>query len=124
MNYSYLSDVPQFSTSYDYVNPQTAAVAPEQEPLMSKDTARAAAYGAQSGGLSGALMAGGINSMLTSGMAAGGPYALAGGAVLSMIEAQQRKKAEKEAAEAAQAKQIKDDTVNQYNIMAKTNFGV
>lgn len=61
-----------------------------EEPSFQLDpeTRSAAMSGAGSGGVAGALTSGGLASMLgKGGMSGGGPYALAGGLVLSQIQA-------------------------------------
>lgn len=94
------------------------------DPLFSQSTAQAAARGAQSGGLSGALMAGGVNSLLTSGAAAGGPYAIAGGLLLSELQAAQEAKARQEAEMIANEKARNQNMQNQLNQNARTVFKV
>lgn len=94
------------------------------DPLFSQSTAQAAARGAQSGGLSGALISGGVNSMLTSGMAAGGPYAIAGGLLLSELQAAQEAKARQEAEMIANEKARNQNMQNQLNQNARTVFRV
>lgn len=80
------------------------------QPLVSKDTRDAALAGGRSGGLSGALMGGGVSSMLgEGGLAAGGPYALAGGLILSQIEAKQAEDAQKQAQYEQDIRSQKDD---------------
>ena len=94
------------------------------DPLFSQSTAQAAARGAQSGGLSGALMSGGVNSLLTSGAAAGGPYAIAGGLLLSELQAAQEAKARQEAEMIANEKARNQNMQNQLNQNARTVFRV
>lgn len=94
------------------------------EPLVSTSTAQAAARGAQSGGLSGALMSGGVNSLLTSGAAAGGPYAIAGGLLLSELEAAQKEKARVEAEKIQNEKDRMANMQNQLNAQSRTVFKV
>lgn len=92
---------------------------------MSPDTARAAAIGAQSGGLSGALTSGGIASMLGSGgLAGGGPYALAGGLILSQIEAAQKAKAAQEQERIANEKGRRSQMLAQFNRNSNLDFNV
>lgn len=95
---------------------------PEDGPLVSPSTAQAAARGAQSGGLSGALISGGVSSMLTSGMAAGGPYAIAGGLLLSELEAAQKEKARVEAEKIQNEKDRMANMQNQLNAQSRTVF--
>ncbi len=80
---------------------------------MDPETRSAAMSGLKSGGVSGALMSGGISSMLgKGGMAGGGPYALAGGLVLSQIQARM------EEDKAIQDKYDADMANQQNNLMA------
>lgn len=95
------------------------------DSITSKDVARSAMYGAQSGGVSGALTSGGIMSILgPSGMAGGGPYALAGGLILSQIEAAQKAKAQQEAERIQNEKQRMADMGAQYRSMANQRYSV
>lgn len=122
-SYSLLDDM-EFRTAFSG-QPQTQQQASaQQEGLLSPSTAQAAARGAQSGGLSGALMSGGVNSMLTSGMAAGGPYAIAGGLLLSELQAAQEAKARQEAEMIANEKARNQNMQNQLNQNARTVFRV
>lgn len=122
-SYSLLDDM-EFRTAFSG-QPQTQQQASaQQEGLLSPSTAQAAARGAQSGGLSGALMSGGISSLLTSGAAAGGPYAIAGGLLLSELEAAQRAKAEQEAQEIANEKNRRSNMQNVLQQNARTTFKV
>jgi hypothetical protein len=91
---------------------------------MSKSTIAAGVKGAQAGGLSGALMAGGVNSLLTSGAAAGGPYAIAGGLLLSELQAAQEAKAQAEAQRVENEKNRMANMQGQLNSMSKTVFKV
>ena len=122
-SYSLLDDM-EFRTAFSG-QPQTQQQASaQQEGLLSPSTAQAAARGAQSGGLSGALMSGGISSLLTSGAAAGGPYAIAGGLLLSELEAAQEAKARQEAEMIANEKARNQNMQNQLNQNARTVFRV
>jgi hypothetical protein len=122
-SYSLLDDM-EFRTAFSG-QPQTQQQASaQQEGLLSPSTAQAAARGAQSGGLSGALISGGVNSMLTSGMAAGGPYAIAGGLLLSELQAAQEAKARQEAEMIANEKARNQNMQNQLNQNARTVFRV
>lgn len=102
-------------------NPMASSM---EEPFISPQTAMAGVKGAQAGGLSGALMSGGISSLLTSGAAAGGPYAIAGGLLLSELEAAQRAKAEQEAQEIANEKNRRANMQNVLQQNARTTFKV
>lgn len=95
-----------------------------EDPLISPSTAMAAAKGAQAGGLPGALMSGGINSLLTSGAAAGGPYAIAGGLLLSEFQAAQEDKARAEAERIANEKKRMANMQNVLQQNARTTFKV
>ena len=121
-SYSLLDDM-EFRTAFSG-QPQAQSQPAQQEGLLSPSTAQAAARGAQSGGLSGALMSGGVNSMLTSGMAAGGPYAIAGGLLLSELQAAQEAKARQEAEMIANEKARNQNMQNQLNQNARTVFRV
>lgn len=121
-SYSLLDDM-EFRTAFGG-QPKQQMQAETQEQLISPSTAQAAARGAQSGGLSGALMSGGVNSMLTSGMAAGGPYAIAGGLLLSELQAAQEAKARQEAEMIANEKARNQNMQNQLNQNARTVFKV
>jgi hypothetical protein len=122
-SYSLLDDM-EFRTAFSG-QPQTQQQASaQQEGLLSPSTAQAAARGAQSGGLSGALISGGVNSMLTSGMAAGGPYAIAGGLLLSELQAAQEAKARQEAEMIANEKQRRSDMQNMLQQNSRTRFMV
>lgn len=101
--------------------PQKAATS---QDLVSPSTARAAANGAQFGGASGALISGGVSSMLTNGAGAGGPYALAGGLILSQIEAAQKAKAQQEAERVQNEKDTMEKTRQSYMNNANMRFGV
>jgi len=100
----------------------------ESDPMirsMSHDVARATAYGAQSGGISGALTSGGIMSMLgPSGMSGFGPYAAAGGLILSQIEAHQKALAAQEQERIENEKKRRANMLAQYNTMAGMRFDV
>lgn len=122
--YSLLGDM-QFQNAF--APKQELATAPQaaaEEPFLSNSTAMAGVKGAQAGGLSGALMSGGISSLLTSGAAAGGPYAIAGGLLLSELEAAQRAKAEQEAQEIANEKNRRANMQNVLQQNARTTFKV
>lgn len=122
--YSLLGDM-DFQNSFAPKQAMASQTAiPAEEPLISPSTAMAGAKGAQAGGLSGALMAGGINSLFTSGAAAGGPYAIAGGLLLSELEAAQRAKAEQEAQEIANEKNRRASMQNVLQQNARTTFKV
>lgn len=118
-----LIDLPQFQTAYSQT-PAQAVPAQEGGSFLSPDVAKAAAYGAQSGGVSGALISGGTTSLLTSGAAAGGPYAIAGGLILSQIEAAQKAKAAHEQEVIANEKERMSKTQQAYASMANQRFGV
>lgn len=118
-----LIDSPEFQTAYSNYRPNQMADV-KNEPFMSPEVARSAAYGAQSGGLSGALISGGTTSLLTSGAAAGGPYAIAGGLILSQIEAAQKAKAEQEAQKIQAEKEKQAKMMNVYAKMANQKFGI
>lgn len=119
-SYSLLDDM-EFKSSFD--NYQAPAQVP-QESFISPSTAQAAARGAQSGGLSGALMAGGVSSLLTSGAAAGGPYAIAGGLLLSELEAAQKEKARVEAEKIQNEKDRMANMQGQLSAQSRTVFRV
>lgn len=122
-SYSLLDDM-EFRTAFSGQPQAQQQASAQQEGLLSPSTAQAAARGAQSGGLSGALMSGGVNSMLTSGMAAGGPYAIAGGLLLSELQAAQEAKARQEAEMIANEKARNQNMQNQLNQNARTVFKV
>jgi len=119
-----LIDLPQFQTSYSQTSPQEAAAPAAQDPAISPAVAKSAAYGAQSGGLSGALTSAGTTSLLTSGAAAGGPYAIAGGLILSQIEAAQKAKAAHEQEQIENEKSRMAKTQQAYASMANQRYGV
>lgn len=119
--YSLLDDQ-QFQTAYG--TPAAPTEPATDEPFLSKDTARAAAYGAQSGGLSGALTSGGVTSALMGGLTTGNAAAMGGGLILSQIEARQKEKAAKAQAEADAENKRRDNMVSQYTNMANLKFGV
>ena len=122
--YSLLDELP----STQYGTPQKTARLQETSMMqgggdwldsfgsMSPGTAQATTQGLQSGGLSGALMSGG--------MAAGNPYAIAGGLVLSEIEAKQKAKAAKEQEDIANEKQRRSNIMNLLQSNSKTRFGI
>jgi len=118
-----LIDIPEFKTAY------SNSVQPEQkkpeESLISPEVARATAYGAQSGGISGGLIAGGLTSSLApGGLAGAGPYAVAGGLILSQIEAAQKAKLEQEQERIANEKNRQAKLDNVYQRMGSMRFGV
>lgn len=96
----------------------------KEDQLISPSTASAGIKGAQAGGLSGALMAGGVNSLLTSGAAAGGPFAIAGGLLLSELQAAQEAKALAEAQKIENEKNRMANMQNQLNAQSRTVFKV
>jgi hypothetical protein len=113
------------NTSFGYLpqNDQGAQEQPaSQESFLSPDVAKATAYGAQSGGLSGGLISGGTTSLLTSGASTGNVAAIGGGLILSQIEAAQQAKAQKEQEEIQQAKEIKNGRLAQLNKMSGMRF--
>lgn len=120
-SYSLLDDN-EFKSSFS--NPQQVQPTDQDDPMLSQSTAQAAARGAQSGGLSGALMSGGVSSLLTSGAAAGGPYAIAGGLLLSELQAAQEAKARQEAEMIANEKARNTNIQNQLNQNARSTFRV
>jgi hypothetical protein len=122
LQYNSIMDLPAFQQSYSK-KPESE---PEtKEPFLSPDVARATAYGAQSGGLSGALTSGGVTSMLgPAGMSGGGPYAVAGGLILSQIEAAQKAKAAAEQEKIDNEKIRMAKTQAAYANMANQSFGV
>ena len=115
------SNAPLKERSQAESNPMASSI---EDPFISPQTAMAGVKGAQAGGLSGALMSGGISSLLTSGAAAGGPYAIAGGLLLSELEAAQRAKAEQEAQEIANEKNRRANMQNILQQNARTTFKV
>lgn len=125
-----LLDNPQFQTQFSGPGQQIQAqpaqqVTQQSDPLLSPDVARATAYGGQAGGLSGALTSGGVASVLgPAGMAGGGPYAIAGGLILSQIEAAQKAKAEAEKQKIQDEKDRQSKLSNVYARMANQQFGV
>jgi len=120
-----LLDNPQFQSAYSGQGKQDISLKDQgQDPMFSPDVARAAAYGAQSGGLSGALTSGGVTSLLTNGAAAGGPYAIAGGLILSQIEASQKAKAAAEQERIANEKNRMNATKQAYMNNANLKFGI
>lgn len=93
------------------------------------DITRAAMSGAQSGGLSGALTSGGVSAMLgaenmEAAMGGMGPYAIAGGLVLSQIEAAQKAKAAQEQERIANEKGRRGQMLAQFNRNANLDFNV
>jgi len=130
-NYN-LINTPEFEHSFkgpkeSYIGgaPNTEDVSKAQKPMMFDDTARAAAYGAQSGGLSGALTSGGVASMLgAGGMAGGGPYAVAGGLILSQIEAAQKAKAQAEIQRVTDERNRMASAQSMYEKMANQTYEV
>lgn len=99
------------------------------EPWISKNTQAAMASGGKSGGLSGALMSGGVSSMLGAesmgaAMAGGGPYAIAGGLLLSELQAAQEAKARQEAEQISNEKQRRSDMQNMLQQNSRTRFMV
>lgn len=121
--YSLLGDK-QFQTAFSNPQKQMQVSQDSTDPWINKNTASAAAQGAQSGGLSGMLMSGGVNSLLTSGAAAGGPYAIAGGLLLSELQAAQEAKARQEAEMIANEKQRNSNMQGQLNQNARSTFRV
>jgi hypothetical protein len=117
-----LLDNQEFKTAYGTEEKSSAPEA--EEPMFSKSTAQAAAQGAQFGGLSGALTAGGVSSLLTSGAAAGGPYAIAGGLILSQIEANQKAKAAAEQERVQNEKNRMASMQSMYEKMANQSYNV
>ena len=126
-SYSLLDDM-EFKTSFGKPMEQLAPQA-QQESFISPGTAQAAARGAQGGGLSGALMSGGTAAMLgaesgSAAMAGGGPWAIAGGLLLSELQAAQEAKARQEAEMIANEKNKNQNMQNQLNQSARTVFRV
>lgn len=128
-----LINTPQFQSTYGSVeNPDKLKAfqggqLPDnvvKQPMLDQSTQQAAAYGGQAGGISGALIAGGTSSLLNNGAAAGGPYAIAGGLLLSQIEAAQKAKAEKEQQRVANENARMDATRNAYINMANQTYRV
>ena len=116
-------DIPQFSQSYDKT--ASSYELPDKEPMFSKDTAQAIQSGAQAGGISGALTSGGISSMLgKGGMAGGGPYALAGGLILSQIEAAEKAKADAEKQRIRNEMDRRNNMQSTHASMANQKFGI
>lgn len=127
-SYSLLDDM-EFRTAFSGQPQAQQQASAQQEGLLSPSTAQAAARGAQSGGLSGALMSGGVSSMLGAesmgaAMAGGGPYAIAGGLLLSELQAAQEAKARQEAEMIANEKARNQNMQNQLNQNARTVFRV
>lgn len=118
-----LLDVPEFKSSYQG-SPSSYIQQPQQESMMDPSTARAAAYGAQNGGISGALTAGGVSSLLSNGASAGGPYAIAGGLILSQIEAAQKAKQAQEDERVANEKNRMNKMQQAYANNANLRFGI
>lgn len=118
--YSLLSELP----NTQYGNSQLPFEPQAQESLIDPSTIRASYGGMQAGGLSGALMSGGVSSLLTSGAAAGGPYAIAGGLLLSELEAAQKAKAQQEAEKIANEKTRMANMANALQSNSKTVFRV
>lgn len=103
----------------------TQQSSPQANSLMSDPVARATAQGAQAGGASGALISGGVTSMLgPAGMSGGGPWAAAGGLILSQIEAAKAAKAREEQERVQNEKDRRNNMIGLYNNMAQTRFGV
>ena len=69
-------------------------------------------------------MSGGVSSLLTSGAAAGGPYAIAGGLLLSELEAAQKEKARVEAEKIQNEKDRMANMQGQLNAQSRTVFRV
>lgn len=121
LQYNSIMDLPSFRDSYKSTSPEQVK---SEDPMFSKDVARATGYGAQSGGLSGALTSGGVTSLLTNGAAAGGPYAIAGGLILSQIEAAQKAKAAAEQERIEGEKNRMEKTRQAYASNANMSFGI
>lgn len=117
-----LIDLPEFKTAY---SGQQQTQAPKEELPFTPEVARATAQGAQHGGISGALISGGAAASLApGGLAGAGPYAVAGGLILSQIEAAQKAKMEQEQEKIQQEKNRQAKLANVYQGMGKMRFGV
>lgn len=97
---------------------------PAKEKMFDPATAQAAAYGAQSGGIAGALTSGGVTSLLANGASTGNVAAIGGGLILSQIEAAQKAKAAAEQEHMANQKATMDKTRQAYASMANQRYGV
>ena len=111
--YSLLKEM-QHNTQYSNVTPQQAIE--DAQPMFDKDTSKAMASGMQSGGVSGALMSGGI---MTS-----NPFMIGGGLLLSELEAQKKAEAEAERQNIENEKNRRKNIQSVLGQMSTTKFGV
>ena len=97
----------------------------DNTPFMSADVARASVSGAQAGGVSGGLISGGLTASLAEGGLAGaGPYAVAGGFILSQLEAAQKAEADAEKQRIKNEMDRRDNMQKTYASMANQTFGI
>ena len=127
--FSLLSELPNSQYGIQMAPSQGQSQGQQSEPWIKPETAQAAYSGMQSGGLSGALMGGGTQAMLGAesmgaAMAGGGPWAIAGGLLLSELEAAQKAKAQREAEEIANEKNKRTNMTNLLQNNSKTKFSV
>lgn len=115
--YSLLKEIQGIETSYGK-NPniaQTQQVA-ESSPMFDKQTTQSMASGMQSGGVSGALMSGGVMS--------GNPYMIGGGLILSELEAKKKAEAEAERQNIENEKNRRSSIQNVLTQMSNSKFGI
>lgn len=115
--YSLLKEIQGLETSYgkDPKMAQTQQVA-ESSPMFDKQTTQSMASGMQSGGVSGALMSGGVMS--------GNPYMIGGGLILSELEAKKKAEAEAERQNIENEKNRRSSIQNVLTQMSNSKFGI
>ena len=115
--YSLLKEIQGLETSYGK-SPQMAQAqqAAESAPMFDKQTTQSMASGMQSGGVSGALMSGGVMSS--------NPYMIAGGLVLSELEAKKKAEAEAERQNIENEKNRRSSIQNVLTQMSNSKFGI
>lgn len=115
--YSLLKEIQGLETSYGK-SPQMAQAqqAAESAPMFDKQTTQSMASGMQSGGVSGALMSGGVMS--------GNPYMIGGGLILSELEAKKKAEAEAERQNIENEKNRRSSIQNVLTQMSNSKFGI
>ncbi len=115
--YSLLKEIQGLETSYGK-SPQMAQTqqVAESAPMFDKQTTQSMASGMQSGGVSGALMSGGVMSS--------NPYMIAGGLVLSELEAKKKAEAEAERQNIENEKNRRSSIQNVLTQMSSSKFGI
>jgi hypothetical protein len=128
--FSFLND-PAFKFQSSMAPPAPSSAIPQRSaPAQSgmnynDDVYRAAAQGAGAGGVSGALISGGLTAALKpGGMSGAGPWAAGGGLILSQIEAAKAAKARQEQERVENEKSRRGNMMNLYNNMSSTNFRI